>query len=430
MSRQCMSHSGPVVNSTKDMKILFASSSFFGGGITSYAHEFINCFAAKHEVCVMLGDDSRLPITNPKVKVYYHSMYTMTENNLLTVLHTINDEIKPDVVINSHAAVISVLAPYLNDNIRLITVSHSLKYMEAELAGINNKYVDKIVALSHYGKQYLERRFGIKDDSKIDVIYNFVHEHPQAQAIKDSKTANPRIKIVFPGGCAPSKTPELALQVVRQLIKTDLDFDLYWLGGDVIHLSRYFKFLGLGHIQKLIKEDPRLHITGRIPRKDAEEMCATANVFFFPSRREGCPMSLIEAMRVGAICIVSDFNNANKEIIEDGKNGYVIAHDDINAFVDRFKDIIAHHDRYKHLYDSSHERYHQLLSPAVWEEKMSNAVEQGTLSHMHRKGVPGKLALRAAIIKHKLTGMVCRAWVTVEEDIATLLAFYRLKNKE
>jgi len=408
------------------MKILFASSSFNGGGITSYAHEVISSFALVHEVCVMLGNDDKLPITTPGVKVYYYSMAVLTDSNLRAILKAINEDIRPDIIINSHAGAISLLAPYFNDNIKLVTVSHSLKYFEAELAGMNHKHVDKVIALSHYGKAYLQRRFGIGDE-KIDVIYNFVRKHPDADRYLAGKRGNERLKIVFPGGCAPSKTPELALKVVRELIKTDLQFDFYWLGGNMVHLSRYFKFLGLDKINELIDDDPRIHITGKIPREDAEEMISTANVFFFPSRREGCPMSLIEAMRVGAVCVVSDFNNANKEIIRDGIDGCVVNHRDVKACVERFVDIIKNHEAYDKFYDASRERYNSLLSVETWQDKMNSAVIDAPMGHCKRKAAPGKLALRLAVIRYKLAAMVCRAWVTIEEDISTLLRFYRLK---
>lgn len=411
------------------MRILFASSSFSGGGITSYAHEVISSFALVHEVCVMLGSDKVLPITTPGVKVYYNNLALLTDANLNAVLKIINDDIRPDIIINSHAGAISLLAPYFNDNIKLVTVSHSLKYFEAEIAGMNYKYVDKVIALSHYGKAYLQRRFGMGDE-KVDVIYNFVKSHPEADRYLAAKRGNERLKIVFPGGCAPSKTPELALKVVRRLIKTELPFDFYWLGGNMVHLSRYFKFLGLDKINELIDSDPRVHITGKIPRMDADEMIATANVFFFPSRREGCPMSLIEAMRVGAVCVVSDFDNANKEIIRDGIDGCVIDHNNVDACVERINDIICNHEAYEKYYEASRKRYYELLCKEIWLDKMNKSVIDTPVCHVARKNIPGKFALRLEILKYKLSAAICRAWVTIEEDIATLLRFYRLKNKK
>lgn len=409
------------------MKILLCSSSFGGGGITSYAHELIENFSIGNEFYVMLGSDKKSPIKNSKVKVMYHDMSDISMQNLKRTIKIINEDIKPDIVINSFAKVISLIAPYLNNDIKLVTVSHSLKYIEAELAGMNNKYIDNIIALSHSGKRYISKHFSIKDTDKISVIYNFVGEHPNAEEYRSYKKANKTINIVYPGGCAGSKTPELVIKVLRELQKTDLDFKFYWMGGNYVHLSRHFPFLGINDIRKLVKEDKRIIFTGKVPREEANEIISKANIFFSPSRREGCPMSLIEAMRVGAICIVSDFPIANKEIIEDGKNGYVIPHTNIYGFMERITDIITNHKKYTHIYESTYKSYKEEYCYNSWKTQMDNIINNSQTSHCTRcKNVSG-IALRINALKFKLRKFICKLDVTINEDIKVLLALYKLK---
>lgn len=48
-----------------------------------------------------------------------------------------------------------------------------------------------------------------------------------------------------------------------------------------------------------------------------------AGVVLLPSRREGLPLSLLEAGACGAICIASDISG-NREIIKDGVNGFLV----------------------------------------------------------------------------------------------------------
>ena len=409
------------------MKILLCSSSFGGGGITSYAHELIENYSAGNEFYVMLGSDKKSPIKNNKVKVLYYDRSDISIQNLKKAIQIINEEIKPDIVINSFAKVISLIAPYLNNNIKLITVSHSLKYIEAELAGMNNKYVDNIIALSHSGKRYISKHFSIKDTDKISVIYNFVGEHPNADEYCNAKKLNKTINIVYPGGCAGSKTPELVIQVLRELQKTDLNFKFYWMGGNYIHLSRHFPFLGVNDIRDFVKSDERIVFTGKIPREEANEIISNANIFFSPSRREGCPMSLIEAMRVGAICIVSDFPIANKEIIEDGVNGYVIPHTDIQGFVKRIKDVINNHAEYIHIYDNSYKTYYEKLRYENWKRQMDEIINNPNTSHKARLKQISKAKIWFDILKFKIRTRICKLHVTVNEDLRVLLSLSRLK---
>lgn len=409
------------------MKILLCSSSFGGGGITSYAHELIDKYSVGNDFYVMLGCDKKSPIKNKNVKVLYHNMSDISIDNLKKATDVINNEIKPDIVINSFAMVLSLIAPYLNDNIKLITVSHSLKYIEAELAGMNSKYIDNIIALSHSGKEYIKKRFSIKETNKISVVYNFVGEHPQAKEYRMEKMVNKTINIVYPGGCAGSKTPELVIRVLSELQKTDLNFKFYWMGGNYVHLSRHFPFLGVNDIRDFVKKDERIVFTGKIPREEANEIISNANIFFSPSRREGCPMSLIEAMRVGAICIVSDFPIANKEIIKDGVNGYEIPHKNIQGFVDCIKDIITNHNQYSHIYENSYKSYYKELRYESWKRRMDEILNNPQTSHEKRcKRISGA-KLRFNILKFKMRTYWCKINVILNEDIRVLLSLYKLK---
>ena len=409
------------------MKILLASSSFGGGGITSYAHELIDNYSVGNDFYVMLGNDQKNPIKNKNVKVVYHDMSDISIGSLKKAIKTINNEIKPDILINSCARAISLVAPYLNNSIKLITISHSLKYIEAELAGINSKYVDRIIALSHFNKEFIRKKFSIKKTEKISVVYNFVGEHSKAAEYRNGKKANKTINIVFPGGCAGSKTPELVIRVLRELQKTDLDFKFYWLGGNYVHLSRHLPFLGVNDIRDFVKKDERIFFTGRVTREEANEIISKANIFLFPSRREGCPMSLIEAMRIGAICIVSDFPNANQEIIKDGVNGYVISHKNIKGFVEQIKDIVNNHTEYSCIYENSYKSYYEELRYENWKRQMDEILNDPQTLHKTRNESVSDAKLHLSIFKFKMRTYRSKIDITINEDIRVLLSLFKLK---
>lgn len=172
------------------MNILFVSSSFHGGGISAYALEVINCFKAVHNISVIIGDDSRSPLTG--VKVYHYETKNTSFDNACKILNLIVNDIKPDVIINSFGVVIPLIIPYLPDSIKVISVSHSLRYNEADVAGINAKYADHVIALSNYNAKYLKKTFHI-DDHKISVLYNCVEDELKADTSSiEQKRKTPR----------------------------------------------------------------------------------------------------------------------------------------------------------------------------------------------------------------------------------------------
>ena len=63
-------------------------------------------------------------------------------------------------------------------------------------------------------------------------------------------------------------------------------------------------------------------------RKDVNEIYKAADVFVFPSYREGLPFSLMEAMASGLPVICSNIRG-NTDLIEDGKGGYLVEPNDV-----------------------------------------------------------------------------------------------------
>lgn len=364
------------------MKILIATSSFKNGGITSYAHEIIELLSKDHFVYVIIGDDSRAPINYPNVRVFYYETTDVSIKNSKSILDIINNDIKPNIIINSNALVISLISPYINNMVRIISVSHSLRYNEADVAAFNGKYVDKIVALSIYNKNYLERKFNFKMRNKIIVIYNFINEHTNSELILSKKIQNSPIKIVFAGGGAPSKNPDLVMSILDKLLSTTLSFLFYWIGNTNPPFKKFQRFK---KIEELLPYDKRVVFTDKLSREDAIKIISEANIFLIPSRREGCPMALLEAMSFGTITITGDYKNACREIIEKENAGFVLPHKSTQAFVDLIISIIQNHSKYKHIYDLSLTTYKKYLSTEVWKEKMFDLIDCSNFDHKQRK---------------------------------------------
>jgi len=69
----------------------------------------------------------------------------------------------------------------------------------------------------------------------------------------------------------------------------------------------------------------------------------TADVFIFPSRREGLPNSLLEAMACGLICIVSDIGG-NRDLISSGQTGLLIPVENIELWSKQIDDVVINYD--------------------------------------------------------------------------------------
>ena len=75
-------------------------------------------------------------------------------------------------------------------------------------------------------------------------------------------------------------------------------------------------------ISKELKIEQYVKFSGEV--KDPISKMMNYNAFVLPSRREGLPNALLEAMSIGIPCIASDCNTGPREIITDNQNGLLV----------------------------------------------------------------------------------------------------------
>lgn len=365
------------------MKILLAASTITPrAGISAFNRELCKALSCNNLVHLMCYENiSEYPDCEKVISLPTISL--KNTKDYLKLMNIIKAE-NYDIIINSNSKIMALFAPYLNDTTKLVTVSHSLRYTESDIAAFNSEYVDGIIALSYYNKDYLKKKFRIHNNRKIEVIYNFVSPLENANEIREKKKKSKEISIVYAGGTSSSKSPELVIKVLNKLLNTNIKFKFYFLGVKTPPLKKIQPFK---NVESIIKHDDRVLLPGKVPSEEARNIIANCNVFLAPSRREGCPIALLEALRVGCIPIVADYKIANRELINDGENGFVINHRHPDEFVNRIVDIISNHQAYSQIYDKTYELFISSLTYEVWNKKMTSIItsDDGQLLHKTRK---------------------------------------------
>ena len=384
------------------MKVLLVNSPLRGGGITTYATELIKCLSKDHDLTVVLTDDKLSPIKEPGVKVLYYDTQELSKKNALFFIKLINEELNPDLVISSHGLIVPIIVPYLNNNIKVITISHSGKLFSSDYCALNHKYTDTIIAAaSDYNKRYLEKKFCIKDKDKVKVVYNFLAPNQKLEEYLSQKKNKSIISIIFPGGNMPMKSPDVVLTILYKLLKSNLNFKFYWTGEtSLLPKSKIFSFIKPNDIKQYFKDD-RIVFTGKIPSKtEYDTLLASTNILLAPSRNEGCSMILLEGIRSGSICIVGDYKNGNREIVERMNCGYVFNHHHPDVFVKQLVDIISNPASYSELYDNAYQAYKQKFTYPVWKNSMDEVLSRSS-KHKERKTAVSHTRIAFDILKMK-----------------------------
>lgn len=96
----------------------------------------------------------------------------------------------------------------------------------------------------------------------------------------------------------------------------------------------YYVIAGIGALEPRLKElINKLNMTKKIfllgYRLDAKDLMKSSDVFIFPSRQEGLPVALMEAMACGLPCLVSKIRG-NVDLIDEEQGGYLFKAGDVN----------------------------------------------------------------------------------------------------
>lgn len=150
-----------------------------------------------------------------------------------------------------------------------------------------------------------------------------------------------------------NKNQGVVLEALAELTKEGMD-DIYYTlcgkGPEMEELKR--------HVEKL-DLSKRVSFLGF--RMDMEEILQTADLFAFPSKREGLGMAALEALSCGVPVVATD-NRGTREYIRQNMNGISCTSNDVNGFSKAIKEIRSWND------DGVAERCRNSIAPFRIEE--------------------------------------------------------------
>ncbi len=183
-----------------------------------------------------------------------------------------------------------------------------------------------------YGKSMIEyaKKAGVKE-KKIVVVPTGVdiEKFSGAGALDRSElgVSNEDFVIVYAGLLVPRKGIDIMLKVVKRLEEGDVKLLLV---GDGPKKKEYIDLAEKLEIRDKVK------FLGW--RKDIPNILKSADLLFLPSRGEGLPGIVMEAMAAGLPIVASDIPCV-PDLVEDGKDGFLCRMNDIECFAEKIKNV-------------------------------------------------------------------------------------------
>lgn len=139
--------------------------------------------------------------------------------------------------------------------------------------------------------------------------------------------------LLFVGEMTKNKNHRLIIEVVAKLHDSSIIAVFCGHGQEEQHLRELAKTL---HVEEQIR------FLGY--RKDVLEIYKIADLFVFPSMREGLPVALIEAMASGLAVVCSDIRG-NRDLIKDNQGGRLLKGYSIDVYVKAIKELLDDNEK-------------------------------------------------------------------------------------
>ena len=196
-----------------------------------------------------------------------------------------------------------------------------LKFSDRRLALISR--LDAVIALSRDIERTLVER-GIPEE-KVVYIPSGVNTSRFGPAESASEKSSLKEKlglgddpvIAFVGELSQRKGAHLLLQALRELDRVRFGWQLVLAGppNDEAYACRLATFVDDQRWRK------RVYFLGHV--NNIEDVFKAADIFCLPSKDEGMPGALLEAMVSGLACIITPFSSA-RELIKEGTSGRIV----------------------------------------------------------------------------------------------------------
>lgn len=195
---------------------------------------------------------------------------------------------------------------FLNRKKRIVVTVHGLDWKRSKFNGLGTailkkaerrivKYADEVITLCKNDYEYFRDEYGLETH----VIPNGFELYPYTEAhiITEKYGLERDSYILFLARIVPEKGLHYLIDAYKQI---DIPQKLVIAGG-ASHSEEYYS-----EMKQKAEKNEKIIFTGFVQGQELEELFSNAYLYVLPSDIEGMPMSLLEALGHGCVCLVSD----------------------------------------------------------------------------------------------------------------------------
>jgi glycosyltransferase involved in cell wall biosynthesis len=219
-------------------------------------------------------------------------------------------EVNPDII-HLHSSKAGFLGRWVYNcsKHKIFYTPHGLSFLMQDHSMLKSLFYWLLEYVSAFRKSTIiacgkgEYEAVLKLSPKCTYVNNGININDLKPFLKERKSINEIPVACVTGRISHQKNPKLFNEIAKLLPQVK------------------FVWIGEGELQSKLTS-PNIEITGWVSRETAIELVAKADFFILPSLWEGLSLSLLEAMYLKKICLVSDIIG-NRDVIDDNRNGFI-----------------------------------------------------------------------------------------------------------
>lgn len=230
-----------------------------------------------------------------------------------------------DVIILNHSAIAQTIVGQIQTPCVVLSILHNFADAIFKVGLANASQVDKIICVGTRILSEAQRR-GAPGTKLVHLPYG-IHvpaEWPKRNAVA---TDRPALKVMYVGRIEQVQKgvfdlPPILSKAIQ--LGANLTFEVVGSGGADFDILR----------RQFLAECPELKVCyhGRKNSADALRLLSTADVLLMPSRFEGFPIALLEAMSLGVVPVVSRLPGITDDAVTNEVDGIMPEVGDIDGF--------------------------------------------------------------------------------------------------
>ena len=207
--------------------------------------------------------------------------------------------------------------------------------MAVKIERLALKKIDHVICPSNYMKDVFISTFG--DKIPITIIPNLIDNNYISDitpiSVSEQLFSSPHVPVVYiPSGGSPLKGERFVVEIIRRLaVKYEFNIGFYVSGG--------LSVMQRNELEKLELFSKLIYSPGYVENEQNIALIKSCSVCVSPTLIENFSMAILEANFCNIPVVAFDVGG-NKEIIENGQNGYIVPYLDIETIIQKVNEIL------------------------------------------------------------------------------------------